>query len=1320
MALSERSLPVDGRPAVGRTTIESALRDSEERHELLFQRAPGAMLVFDVETLEILAVNDVAVAQYGWEREDFLRLSMRDLRPEDWSAPFWRATAALRAGHDIHGVYRHRIRSGGLIDVELRTSTLPVGAGRLRLLLATDITATMQRTDAARFLDSATAILTSSLELSSLCRNLAAIAVPRLGEWCVVHRPDAAGRLVASGFAHANPLRQRLVAEVVEERPHAGVGHPAELAQRACRPVVRDGTDVAHDVLALASPDREGELARGLDIGAARYVPVIGRGGVLAVLECVDDRDHPHDDSTLALAMALAERTAIALDNAIVHQETRQALLAATQPAALSATTEETDLASWVFETIPDCFVRVDADWRIQYVNGEAERLLQRPREELLGGDCWTLFADVVGGEIEQECRRAMRDRVAIAFEGYSSSLDLWIEAHARPSGRGLAFFFRDATRQQRARQRMEDADLQYRDFMESATDLIHMIAPDGRILFANRAWRDTLGYSAEEVRTLGITDVVAPESQPLARQILEQCLLGRELPEQQLVVLAKDGRRVIVQGRANCRYVDGVPVSTRAIYRDVTMATEARELLAQAQRLEAAQLRAKTAFLDRMSHELRTPLTAVIGFAGILEANRGGQLGEREIDFARRIGVQGRTLLALVEDVLAYAEIESRRVDLETVPVELSGVVAEVALHYETLAASRGVTLSMESAPRVATIETDPAILRRILRYLVSDALTRDATARVDVTLQVDGAGRPECLVVRSELQEGAHDLASEPDPDAAQELGLSIAQSLARVLGFDVTLRRQDNHATLRTLLFRGAAPASDRAMDESAKTLHAVLDASPLPIIAIEPDWTVRLWNPAAEALFGWTAGEVIEHRLPLVRPEDDAAFRELLRRALDSPRGVPDAGFVHRHRDGRAIDVRVAIAALRAPDGRLRGFLKIVTDVTEQKRLGEELRQAQKMEVVGRLSGGIAHDFNNLLTVISAHSQFLLTDLPVGEQRADAAAIHEACERAAALTRQLLAFSRKEVLQRRLVDVNRKLVNTERMLRRILGSHIEFATVPSTEPPVVFADPAQIEQVLMNLVLNARDAMPRGGALVVETELQEQTTDDVARGVVPSAGRYAVITVSDTGVGMDAETRARIFEPFFTTKSKQGGTGLGLATVWAIVAECHGSIAVESVEGEGSVFRVRIPVAETAAMGDQPRLEGALVRGTETVLLVEDQESVRAVAARVLRAYGYTVLAARHGNDALEIVRHRGDDIHLLLTDLVMPELPGNELAARVREAAPHVRVLYMSGYSETPAGLSEADVVTPLVRKPFGGEELARAVRSTLDAAVHRD
>jgi PAS domain S-box-containing protein len=704
------------------------------------------------------------------------------------------------------------------------------------------------------------------------------------------------------------------------------------------------------------------------------------------------------------------------------------------------------------------------------------------------------------------------------------------------------------------------------RDFLESATDLIHMLAPDGRVLYANRAWREALGYTEEETATLSMFDVVPLDSVESARANLLRALNSTAPIEVEMTVLAKDGRRIIVRGRANGRFVDGVAVSTRGIYRDVTAELEAAELLRKAQRTDAAAMRAKSAFLDRVSHELRTPLAAVIGFADILLQNRGGRLASTDITFVERIAAQGRHLLTLIEDVLAYAEIEARTVGLESTMVNVADLVRDVV----TLT---GKSILVES-PDSARLLTDAGTLRRIVRYLIDDATRRVAGGAVTVRVITDASGAAHALEVEDDPCDGAMSPA-QLEPSVALELGLTVARSLCQVLGYRFVLQTNEFGATTRRVELNGEPQHDQVEQDELATTLHAFLEASPLPIVAFSPDWTVRVWNTAASRTFGWSSADVLGKRLPVLRAQDESPFRDMLRRALQTSGGIVDEPAVHVRSDGAVVAVHASIAPIRSRDGRLRGFISIIADVSERKRLERELRQAQKMEVVGLLAGGIAHDFNNLLTVISAHTDFLLSDISVhDERRDDAVAIRDVANRASDLTRQLLLFTRNEVPERRVVDLSAKILDVARMLRRTIGSRIQVATMPAADPVLAHADPSQVEQVLMNLALNARDAMPAGGVLTLETSVL--SGDDGQPGT-------AVLTVRDTGVGMDAATRDQVFEPYFTTKERGQGTGLGLATVRTIVKEAGGFISLDTELGKGTTLRIHLPLANMPAAG-----------------------------------------------------------------------------------------------------------------------------------------
>jgi signal transduction histidine kinase/ActR/RegA family two-component response regulator len=386
-----------------------------------------------------------------------------------------------------------------------------------------------------------------------------------------------------------------------------------------------------------------------------------------------------------------------------------------------------------------------------------------------------------------------------------------------------------------------------------------------------------------------------------------------------------------------------------------------------------------------------------------------------------------------------------------------------------------------------------------------------------------------------------------------------------------------------------------------------------------------------------------------------------------------------------------------------------------DVTEQRRLESQLAQAQRLEAVGQLAGGIAHDFNNLLTAIRGYAQLAAESLAEGEQaRDDIEQVIRAADRAADLTRQLLAFSRRQVLQPQVVDPAEIVASISPMLRRLLGEHIELTTRAQIAAGSIRVDPSQFEQVIVNLALNARDAMPEGGRLTIETSNVELDAAYAANHADTNAGSYVALVVSDTGTGMDAATKVRIFDPFFTTK-ESGGTGMGLATVYGIVRQSGGSIYVYSEPGHGTSFKLYLPRVDVEPAIEPSGSATATPTGAEVILLVEDEEPVRAFAARILSGLGYTLLEASNGEEGLEVAAAHDGPIDLLLTDVTMPGMQGPQLAAAMRKVRPEIRVMYISGFTETLVGRpgSDGDGST-FLSKPFAGASLARAVRETLD------
>jgi PAS domain S-box-containing protein len=535
----------------------------------------------------------------------------------------------------------------------------------------------------------------------------------------------------------------------------------------------------------------------------------------------------------------------------------------------------------------------------------------------------------------------------------------------------------------------------------------------------------------------------------------------------------------------------------------------------------------------------------------------------------------------------------------------------------------------------------------------------------------------------------------ATEPVPTAGPaevtELGSGVNELIASV-DAELTERRR-----------------AEEALRLSEESYRLLFERHPNPMWLFDPE-TLRFVavNDAAIAAYGWSREEFLAMTIVDIRPAEDV---DELRRQIDDRERtyVPSRIWRHRRKDGSVIDVAITSNAVEFRGRPVRVVL--AQDVTEQRRLEEQLRQAQKMEAIGRLAGGVAHDFNNLLVVLRGYSVALAEALERDEElQRQAVAIDQAGERAASLTRQLLAFSRRQVLRPAVVSVNDVVADTRSLHARVIGDDVELTTVLEPEPWRVLADPGQLVQVILNLAVNARDAMPGGGTLAIRTGNVELDEEYAASHVGVEPGQYVLLQVTDSGVGMDRETQEHVFEPFVTTKEE--GTGLGLATVHGIVTQSGGHIWLYSEPGLGTTFKLYLRRTDLApAAAAQPQ-EAARLAGDETVLLVEDDDGVRAFVSLTLAGRGYRVLEADRAQTAEEIAAS-SDGIDLLITDVVMPGRSGRELADRLRAARPGLRVLFTSGYPGDAVLHGDADD-TDFLEKPFGPLELAQAVRRLLD------
>jgi PAS domain S-box-containing protein len=507
------------------------------------------------------------------------------------------------------------------------------------------------------------------------------------------------------------------------------------------------------------------------------------------------------------------------------------------------------------------------------------------------------------------------------------------------------------------------------------------------------------------------------------------------------------------------------------------------------------------------------------------------------------------------------------------------------------------------------------------------------------------------------------------------------------------------------------------SAEQLGEYQSRLLSIIDSSEDAILSKDLKGVITSWNKGAEHIYGYPPEDVIGKNISLLIPSDRPnEIPEILRRIAQGE-NVEHHESVRIAKDGRRLDVFVSVSPLRDAAGAIVGASAIARDITAQKRAESQLRQSQKMEAIGRLAGGVAHDFNNILGIINACAEFLRDRIDsASEPSLYVENIRKAIERGRSLTKQMLAFSRTSSIQPRVFDVNERLRDISKLLRPLMGDDVEILIVPKSTSAIVEADPGQFDQVVVNLAVNARDAMPRGGKLILETSLIQFDETFTDRQQSMAAGNYVLLAVSDTGTGMDAVTVSRIFEPFFTTKEPGKGTGLGLATVYGIVKQSGGNILVYSEPGQGSTFKIYFPNAEhKIGVGSKAEIETVSPkRQGATILLVEDDDIMRGLTRQLLVEHGYTVVEADDGRSALEWVEAHPESVDLVLTDVVMRRMSGPDLVDRLSAQNPALKVVFMSGY--TGELMANREVLKPgvtLLEKPFSRAALLNAIHATL-------
>jgi PAS domain S-box-containing protein len=1027
---------------------------------------------------------------------------------------------------------------------------------------------------------------------------------------------------------------------------------------------------------------------------------------------------------------------------------------------AEAALIEERHLLHTLMDNLPDTIYFKDRESRFTRINkalaksfglsDPAQAVGKTDSDFFTGEHAQQAYAD------EQEIIRTGRPMLAKEEkETWPDGRETWASTTKMPlrdaHGNILGTFgvSRDITARRRAERALEERTAYLNTLIEISPLGIITLDAQSRVQMCNPAFERLFLYRRAEIEGVNLDELLAPpESVSEALELTSQSLNGIAVHTTSRR-RRKDGTLIDVEVHGVPLVMHGALVGQLGLYHDIT----------ERKRAEQALLLSEEKFAKAFRSSPNAMAISTLEEGRFLEVND---------SFLRRFGRQredvvGRTAhelgvwvnpddrVRMIDELRNTGRVNGREVPLRSRSGQIwvglfSAETIEVRGVHCLLTAVEDITerKRAEEALQESGRQLAQAMDRALLAHWELNTATRIFTfndrfyALYGTTAEREGGYQMSAETYAREFlfPEDMHIVADEiakglatTDPDAAWTVEHRIRRRDGEIRHIVVRISAIKNSEGL-TIKTRGVnqditeRKRAEEALRESEERFRRFIENVPLGVCRTTPDGRVLMANPALVRMLGYDSWQELASRnledVALEAGYPRSAFREQIER--EGEVGGFEAAW--KRRDGSVMFVRESARAFRADDGRVLYYDSIVEDVTERRRLGEQLRQSQKMEAVGCLAGGVAHDFNNLLTVVTGYSDLLLKRPPAtcAGMRAPLEEIKKAAERAASLTRQLLTFSRKQMLQPQILDLNSLLTNVDEMLRRMIGEDIELVTHLPSALGRVKADPGQIDQVIMNLAVNARDAMPQGGRLTLEAANVELDSSYASSHESVLPGHYVMIAMSDTGIGMDAETQAHIFEPFFTTKEVGKGTGLGLATVYGIVKQSGGSIRVYSEPGKGTTFKVYLPridqAAEVIAPTNMPVDE--LSRGSETILLAEDEEAVRSLVRGVLESTGYQVLETKGAHDALEVGERHRKHIHLLLTDVVMPQMSGAELVKHLAPLHPETKVLYMSGYTDHAVvrhGLLDSS--TAFLQKPFTPDALALKVREVLDGAARQ-
>ncbi|MDQ6651471.1 MAG: PAS domain S-box protein [Acidobacteriota bacterium] len=1048
--------------------------------------------------------------------------------------------------------------------------------------------------------------------------------------------------------------RELYVAAVRGEKRERLLGERIPFAQSIASWVAREGEPVILN--GAVHDNRFVALWPRPEISSAISVPMQVANKLVGVINLnLTSRLRPFARGQMKALTILASTAASALETASLYRQVHNA--------------EERYRS--IFENAVEGIFQATADRRFTTVNPSMVRILGYDSPEEVIATITDIRRQLyVNPEVQEEFTRTLHKGGVVQgaqFEAYrKDGQKIWLSLNMRlisdETGGEICCegAVEDITERKKAEDELIKSEERYRDLVENAHDIIYEHDLSGNYTSTNKAAQQITGYSREEGLGMSLAKTLAPEYVEKALEMLRRKLAGESITAYDLEIIAKDGSRIAVEVNTRLVLKDGVPVGVQGIARDITKRKRAEDALRNSEARKRAILESAMDCIITMDHQgmvvdWNPASEKTFGFSQ--EEATGRELAELIIP--PRFRVQHRQGLARylatgkARNLGQRQELSAQRRDGAEFPVELT----ITRIEFEGTPMFTGYLRDIT--------ERKSAEDRLVAQYAITRAIAESNT-----------------------FSEGAQE----------------ILQAVCKSLGWE--------HGGLWTLADGPDLMRCTEIWQAPGAEADEFAQATRESVFAMGIGLPGRVWTNCQPV---WIS-DVVE----------DANFSRL---SIAAKVGFRVAcGFPIWLRSEVLGVVEFFSRSIREPDPALLAMMATIGgqigQFIESKRveeaLGEseeQLRQSQKLEAIGQLAGGVAHDFNNLLTVIGGYSSIILGKLsPESPHRSSVEEIKKASDRAGSLTRQLLAFSRKQILQPKILDLNSVVSDLEKMVRRLIGEDIDLLALTDPNLGQVEADPGQIEQVLLNLIVNARDAMPAGGKLTIETGNTVLSSDYALRHAA-LAGPYVMLAVTDTGCGMAADLQAHVFEPFFTTKGSGKGTGLGLATVYGIVKQSGGNVWLYSEVGKGSTFKIYLPRVDAVTADEQISAGVPLLpKGTETVLLVEDEEQVRKIVQAILEGQGYDVLAAANGEEALEIAAQHDSEIHLMITDVVMPQMSGPELADRLATIRPHSRVLYMSGYTDDAIvrhGLLDAKL--NFIHKPFDAATAARKVRDVLDS-----